>query len=50
MIFVILHYFVRYDPARKAAVLVDMFIDMFCISYVCLPFGLLAEQIAHETD
>jgi hypothetical protein len=30
-------------------VLVDMFIDMFCISYVCLPTSLLAGWIARET-
>jgi len=30
-------------------VLVDMFIDMFGISYVCLPTSLLAGWIARET-
>jgi len=39
----------RYDPARKAAVFVDMFIDMFGISYGCFPFGLLADRIVLET-
>jgi hypothetical protein len=39
----------RYDPARKAAVFVDMFIDIFGISYGCFPFGLLADRIARET-
>jgi hypothetical protein len=39
----------RYDPARKAAVLVDMFIDIFGISYGCLPVGILADRIVRET-
>jgi len=36
-------------PARRAAVLVDMFNDMFFISYGCvLPNGILARWTAHK--
>jgi len=36
----------RCEPARKAAVLVDMFSGMVCISYGCSPNGILADEVA----
>jgi hypothetical protein len=39
----------KYAPARSAAVLVDIFSDMFLSPYSSLPSGFLAEWIAHET-
>jgi hypothetical protein len=43
-------FLLRYEPARSAAVLVDMFSDMFLSPMIeCLPTGLHAGQIAHET-